>query len=138
MKIQNLIYLIVGIVIISCQPKVLNIRPTYNNGGFAMSHFQNKPSNGIVVVGQIKDIETNEIISSATVKMGCLTVQSNDLGLYKFSMESITSKSFLTCSFIGYRTIETDRFDLITGDSLKVDFFLIQDDRPMINCEGQE
>jgi hypothetical protein len=139
MKIHILIYLTVGIVtIISCQPKALNIRPSYNKGGFTMSHFQAKSKNSIVVFGQIKDIETNEIIRSAIVKMGCTTVQSDDSGTYKISGESITSKSFLTCSFIGYRTVETERFKLETGDSLKVDFFLVQDDRPMINCEGQD
>lgn len=138
MKIQTLIYLTVGIVIISCHPKAVKLKPTYNKGGFTISHFQTGSRNGAVIFGQIKDIETNEIIRSATIKMGCLTVQSDESGAYKISDESNTGKSFLTCSFIGYRTIETERFKLDKGDSLKIDFFLVQDDRPLINCEGQE
>lgn len=114
-------YSIISMMIIACQSKAI-IKPTYNKGGYTMSCIETKSRNA-VVFGQIKDIETNEIIRSAIVKMGCLTVQSDDLGEYKISGESIPMESFLTCFFIGYRAIETQRFKLETGDSLKIDFF---------------
>lgn len=138
MKIYALIYLAVGIVIISCHPKTLNLKPTYNKGGFTISNFQTGSKKGSVIFGQIKDIQTNELIRGAVIKMGCLTVQSDESGTYKISDESNAENSFLTCSFIGYRPVETERFKLEKGDSLKIDFFLAQDDRPLINCEGQE
>lgn len=127
-----------GVMIISCQPRSLKIRPTYNKGGFTLSHFKNESKKSIVIFGQVKDIESNRIIRPAVIRMGCLTVQSDNSGMYKMSEESIGLNSFLTCSFIGYRTIETERFNVQPGDSLRIDFFLIQDDRPLINCEGQD
>lgn len=137
MKICTLIYL-TGIVIISCNPNSRNIKPTYNKGGFTITHFQTEPRNGAEIFGQVKDFETNEIIRSAIIKLGCLTVQSDETGTYRVSNGLNSGESFLTCSLIGYRTIETERFKSEKGDSLKIDFFLVQDDRPLINCEGQE
>jgi len=138
MKTNIFLYATVGLVILSCQPKALNLRPTYNKGGFTLSRLQAKFSNRSIVFGQVKDVETNEIIRSAIVKMGCLAVSSDDSGRYKISEDSISEEQFLTCSFIGFRIIETERFRIEKGDSIKIDFFLIQDDRPMTNCEGPE
>ncbi|GIV37169.1 MAG: hypothetical protein KatS3mg032_1548 [Cyclobacteriaceae bacterium] len=138
MKKSILLHLIVGLAITSCQHKVVNIKPTYNKGGYAINHMQSESKSTTVVFGQVVDIETNQILSPAIVKMGCLTVQTDESGKYEILQESSTTMSFLTCSFIGYRTIETERFRIVKGDSLKVNFFLVQDDRLLINCEGQE
>lgn len=136
---QNRIQISLTIIIflaIACHQRSLTLKPTFNKGGFTISTFQKESKTDGVVFGKVIDIQTKELISAATIEMGCLTFKSDDLGTYKFSRNSISKDLFLTCSYIGYRTIETERFEMKLGDSIKIDFFLIADDRPLINCEG--
>lgn len=139
MKVNIAVCIAAGIVVLSCQSKVLTtLKPTYNRGGFALNFYKSKSISKAVIVGQVKDVDTKQTIGFATIKVGCLTIQSDSSGRYAISEKAPSDISFLTCSFIGYRMIETEHFRLSNGDSLKIDFFLAQDDRPIINCEGQE
>ena len=38
---------------------------------------------------------------------------------------------------IGFSNIETNFLQVNPGDSIKIDFYLAQDEKPLINCVGQ-
>jgi len=137
MKYNCLIFILIGFSISYCQPKLSNLIPTYNRGGYTHDKFKKDLGDGIVIFGEIRDFETNEAIIAAVVNIGCLTAQPDGAGVFKFTNLMAAEDIFLTCSAIGYRTIETNRFQVEKGDSLKICFFITQDDRPLINCEGQ-
>src|SRR5690349_21537957 len=127
--------IVIGLVITSCQPKIVNLKPTYNNGGYTVS--ESKIAVGkVVITGTVKDITTQAALSSATIKLGCDIYQTDGSGAYQISVAPGVAQLFLSCRAIGYRSIETERFTLKEGDSVKIDFLLIQDDTPLINCEG--
>lgn len=92
----------------------------------------------MVFFGSVKNNETNLPLGLAisNIKYGCLTYSSDANGNYTFKSKISTSDVFLTCLAIGYRTIETEPFELQRGDSIQVNFTLALDDRPLINCEG--
>lgn len=137
MRTINLIFLL---LIVSCQTKkISNLRPTNNNGGYTMSVAKNSSlytQDRIVVYGYVKELGQNTPLKASQIKYGCYVINVNNDGFYRFK-EKTTEEIFITSSWIGYRTVETENLKLEKGDSVKIDFFLAPDDRPLINCEGK-
>jgi len=138
MKTIN-IQLVFIFIFLSCGSESnLTLRPTNNKGGYSISIAKNPGlhrSDSILIYGYVKDIEQNTALVSSFVKAGCIPVRAGTDGFYRLK-EIATDKIYLTCSWIGYKSIETEFLKLTRGDSVRVDFFLAPDDRPLINCEG--
>lgn len=138
---KNTIFIsITFFIVISCAYQPLSsIKPTYNKGGYTMSitNSKKRTENSIVVRGQFRDVETNNPIKSGWITIGCQKILIDSLGFYH-AKENVYDKVFLTSTAIGYREIETEHFKVQKGDSVNIIFFLTQDDRPLINCEGKK
>jgi hypothetical protein len=126
------------LLIISCQQNLHgSLKPTYNKGGYTLSINKRNGLSTISVSGEFRDVESNTLIKQGWVTSACTKSLINSLGSYKFKIDKFDGNIFLTSTSIGYRPIETERFKIEKGDSIIVNFFLAQDDRPLYNCEGQ-
>ena len=136
-----IIFLFLSMIFFCCKPqREIELTPTYNSGGYTMAKLNNKllnQSESAIIYGYVKEYNSLNKLQIASIKIGCAIIQVDSIGYYQFKGKIGDSPIFLTCSFIGYKSIETQHFKLERGDSVKVDFFLAEDDRPLINCEGQ-
>ncbi len=135
MKIITCTILIFICFIISCKT---NLKPTNNNGGYTISVLKNNSlhnNDSIVIYGYIKEIDQNEPLKGAIIKAGCYSVNVDNDGFYKIR-ERTEVRMYITGMWIGYKSVESEFFKSQRGDSIKIDFFLTPDDRPLINCEG--
>lgn len=136
MKIQ-LIFVSFLIILTSCTSLIIN-KPTYNNGRYNFSTNRNNllyAQDSIVIYGFIKTIGTKEPLKFSLITFGCSKVTSDTLGFFRFKDHSISVKSFLFANSIGFRGVETDHLMLSKGDSVNINFYLSEDDRPLINCQ---
>lgn len=135
------IFSICSILVISCISIKSEIIPTYNKGGYKINSFKNdidRNPNDIYIFGRVLDVINKRPISNAQVTFGCLKTQTLSNGEYSFKVkESNSTNSYIESISIGYKTIETDFLDFSNNNTINIDFFLIEDDRPLINCIGK-
>jgi len=138
-------YYIKGIIILliaellGCKPiETKHLKPTFNKGGYVIKKTNDifLPKDSIIIQGYIKDISAMKSLNFSNVKLGCTSVKSDENGFYIIKAKRNDDLSFLTCYSIGYRTIETERLILTKYKLININFFMIEDDRPLINCEG--
>lgn len=131
--------LIIIITIYSCNLFDDKLTPTANNGGYKIEKFVNKDlisNDSVVLFGQIRDVETNEAITQAYVSWYCEEGISSIKGNYKFKIPGgVDIDSYFTGKALGYKTVETKMLQTVSGDSIKIDFLLEPDYRPIIHCD---
>lgn len=139
--ITIVIFSICSILLISCVSIKSEIIPTYNKGGYKINSFKNdinRNPNDIYIIGRVLDVMNKRPISKAQVTFGCFKTQTLSNGEYSFKVKkSNNTNSYIESISIGYKTIETDFLDFSSNNTINIDFFLIEDDRPLINCEGK-
>jgi hypothetical protein len=139
--ITIVIFSICSILLISCVSIKSEIIPTYNKGGYKINSFKNdinRNPNDIYIIGRVLDVMNKRPISNAQVTFGCFKTQTLSNGEYSFKVKkSNNTNSYIESISIGYKTIETDFLDFSSNNTINIDFFLIEDDRPLINCEGK-
>lgn len=139
-RMRNIIFVSIALFIgISCTYQSLSsIKPTYNKGGYTIAITDSKKGieNNIVITGQFRDVETDKPITSGWITIGCQKILIDSMGFYH-AKENAYDKVFLISTAIGYREIETEHFRAERGDSVNINFFLVQDDKPLIDCEGK-
>lgn len=140
MNINNFVLLILLLSVISCQPRIAaKMKSTYNNGGYTVSILKKKSpqaNNDIVIYGSVNDVGNKSPLIASVIKIGCNSISVNNTGVY-YAKEKAVENLFITCTSIGHLTLETENLKLQKGDSVRVNFFLAQDERPLVNCEGQ-
>lgn len=128
--------LILFTLTMSCNQGIIYNR-SYNPGYYQFSKKFNKNLNrqdSSVVYGYIKDAVTKEPLNYASIKLDDHSkIKSDAKGTYRFKEPYISEKIFLTANYIGYRKMETHRFLVSKGDSIRIDFYLYLDDRPIID-----
>jgi hypothetical protein len=135
---KHIIFLLSMLIIASCQLYKNTNKPTYNAGNYNISKYHNTAlaaQDSTVIYGYVKDISTKKVLTSALVKFGCSKVTTGTDGYYRFKEHTLSVESFLLANFIGFRSIETEHSMLSKGDSINVNFYLSQDDRPLIDCQ---
>lgn len=87
-----------------------------------------------VIYGLIKDAVSKEPLEYAVIKLNNYNkVQCNKNGSFNFKVPIVTEKIYLSANYIGYRRVETYRFQPSIGDSIRIDFYLYLDDRPIVD-----
>ncbi|WP_452610968.1 hypothetical protein [Roseivirga echinicomitans] len=131
--------LIFLIAVYSCNLSDGKLIPTANNGGYKIEKFVNEGLiriDSVVIFGQIRDVETNEAITQAYVSWYCQEAISSTDGNYKFKIQGqVDISSYFTAKTLGYRTLETKMFKTVSGDSIRLDFLLEPDYRPIMHCD---
>lgn len=134
---QILIYFTAIVLTTSCHGNL--IKPTYNKGGYTFNKFYNKSlynNESAIIYGHLRELGSSKVVLSARLNMACASLLVDSTGYYQFNGKVGDEVTFLTCISLGLRTIETEPFKVQRGDSINVNFFLAQDDRPLVNCEG--
>ena len=110
--------------------------PTYNKGGYKVNIIKHKiNSDEVIIKGKVFDVETGFPINGAILTLGCIKVQTSPQGEYFFKTENpIYDYYFIEVISVGYKTVLTNYLDLTDKNERKIDFYLIQDDRPLIDC----
>lgn len=129
-------FLIMG----SCSTIKTALIPTSNKGGYTINFINQKSNNNsdeVIISGKVYDVRTGNIISNAILTSGCLKIEASSNGEYSFQGKKSTYGCFFIKSLsYGYKTIETNFIDMNNTNEINIDFYLTQDDRPIINCEG--
>lgn len=137
MQIVRLI-IAINLVFYSSKGLAQTIEPTNNDGGYTTEYFKNnilKKSDSIVIFGNVFSLSDNKNIGVAEVIFGCTKKEIIGNGSYKFRTTSNDLKTnYLKARGLGHKAIETEFFPLKPGDSIKIDFYLSEDNRPIIDC----
>lgn len=115
------------------QKKIEPIKFSTNNDGYYTLKLENFQGN---IYGRVLDLEQHKPLEKATVSMGCYKAFTDSDGRFKFSIEP--KKNFLlylNCNSIGFIPIETKIIEF-SKNSIEINFYLQEDKRPIINCEG--
>lgn len=140
MKKQNyiLVFFTYLFVLSGCSCVKNEIIPTYNKGGYKINIIKSKiNSDEVIIKGKVFDVETGIPISDAQVTLGCIKIKTSSQGEYSFKTKNSTyDHYFIEVIYFGYKSILTNYLDLTDKNERIIDFYLVQDDRPLINCEG--
>ncbi len=125
---------------ISCSAAKNELIPTDNSGGYKIESKNNSnvPSGLINVFGKVIDIKTKKPISHTQLIIGCTKANTIENGKYSIIINDTEDLYvFLKAISVGYKTIETKFLNFTNNNFIKIDFYLVEDDRPFINCEGE-
>jgi hypothetical protein len=142
MKKQTTISLLLTclLVLASCSSVKNNLLPTYNSGGYKIINSKEKStpnSNELIISGKVYDIKIGKPINNTTLLVSCLKIQVSSKGEYTIKTENSTYPYyFIEVVSLGYKTIQTNFIDLKNKNEITINFYLTEDDRPLINCEG--
>jgi hypothetical protein len=126
-------------VLASCSVKN-DLIPTSNKGGYKIINSKEKSKknfNEIIISGKVYDVKTGKPLNNTTLLVSCLKIQVSSKGEYAIKTKNSTYPYyFIEVISVGYKTIQTNFIDLKNKNEIKIDFYLTEDDRPLINCEG--
>ena len=139
MKKINLSLILFAFVMIlnGCSSTKNKLIPTANKGGYKVNVIKTKTNNSdeVIIKGTVFDVETGIPISNAQVTLGCVKIQTSSQGEYSFKTKNSTyNHYFLEVIYFSYKPIITDYLDLTDKNERIIDFYLILDDRPLIDC----
>lgn len=127
------------LVLASCSSLKKDLIPTYNAGGYKIINSKEKSipnSNELIISGKVYDVKTGKPLNNTTLLTSCLKTQVSTKGEYAIKTENSTySNYFIEVISFGYKTIQTNFIDLKNKKEITIDFYLTEDDRPLINCE---
>ena len=144
-KYQNMnnnkfiIILSIKLILFGCSSIEKKIIPTYNKGGYSINIIEMNSNNDltdIYIYGQVFDIKNEKPLSNVQLTFGCYKFKTLSSGKYSFKVKHQNeSVSCIKAISIGYKTVETD-FINFNKNSININFFLTEDDRPFIHCGG--
>ena len=113
--------------------------PTANKGGYTVNVIKSKSkfnSDEVIIKGTVFDVKTGKPISPPVLlTIGCVKIQASSQGEYSYKTQNFKyDYFFIEVISIGYKSIITDYLDLTNKNEVKIDFYLAQDDRPLIEC----
>lgn len=126
------------LLITSCKKQAIEkLKPTYNKGGYSLNIIKSRGAfDDILISGYFRDVNDKELIKFGWVWDGCSKFSvDNNLGSY--SLKATGYDHFrLVANAIGYRSIETEPIKIEKGYSVKIDFYLSQEDGQLSDCIG--
>jgi hypothetical protein len=141
MKKINLSLILFAFVMIlnGCSSTKNKLIPTANKGGYKVNVVNSKSKNNsddVVIKGTVFDIKTGKPTSPPVlITIGCIKIQASSQGEYSYKTKNFKyDYFFIEVISIGYKPITTDFLDLTGKNEVKIDFYLTQDDRPLIDC----
>ncbi len=136
----NLILFAFVMILNGCSSTNSKLIPTANKGGYKVNVIKSKSkinSDEVVIKGTVFDVTTGKPISPPVLMtIGCLKIKISSQGEYSYKTKNFKDDYFfIEVISIGYKSIITDYLDLTGKNEVKIDFYMVQDDRPIINCE---
>ena len=139
--VNNSLYLGIVIILASCLSHREILIPTNNKGGYKIVSLKNNSNvnpNEVYLFGKVFDVKTKKPINYANLRTGCFSTSANVNGEYSFKIRKSDNIYLEVFSILGYKNIQTNLFKLNNKNSININFFLTEDDRPLINCEGKK
>lgn len=136
---QILIFLTYILLLIGCSSPKESLIPTYNKGGYKIKAIKFEPKNtDLIISGKVYDVESRKPLGNVQLSIGCIKIQNSHNGEYTFITKNYFEDNhlFIEAISIGYRTIQTNFISINNKNEINIDFYLSEDDRPFINCEG--
>lgn len=139
-EIMRHIILIFLCLLTSCSSSKEKLINTDNKGGYSLmildknEDFQSDDE--VIIIGKVVDLVTNDPLVNSELTIGCNKFYTSSDGKYSLKVKK-GETLYIKTSSIGYKKIETSFLNLKQKKSIKIDFFLEEDDRPLINCEGK-
>ena len=135
----NLFLIALLIVLGGCSTTNNKLIPTANKGGYTIDVVKSKSktnSDEVIIKGTIFDVITGAPVETpVTLKVGCLKVQVSSKGNYSFTTKNFKNDYFfIEVISIGYKSVVTNFLDLKNKNELIINFYLAEDDRPLIEC----
>ncbi len=128
------------ILIAGCTSARKQLLPTNNKGGYFIRYNKttsNNITNILKISGRVFDVRTRKTISNTQLLLGCYKTITSENGEFTFRINPSNYNSiFIETNFIGYKSILTDFINTTNTNEIQIDFYLEEDDRPLINCEG--
>lgn len=126
------------LVLGGCSSFKKGLIPTANAGGYKVEVIKKKPkinSGELTIKGTVFDVKTGNPISYAILKIGCFEIYTSSLGEYSYKTKNFKyDYFFIEVNSVGYKTIVTNFLDLTNKNEVKIDFYLAEEDRPLIDC----
>lgn len=141
MKKNKFVLILLISLIVGCASGKKQLLPTNNKGGYFIKEHKttsNDISNVLKISGRVYDVKTGNPISNAQLTLGCNKTTTSDNGEFSFKISSIsnTIPTFIETNSIGYKSILTDFINTGNTNEILINFYLEEDNRPLINCEG--
>ncbi|MBB6612320.1 hypothetical protein H7F15_14815 [Pontibacter sp. Tf4] len=124
--------------LVSCKTEQLVLTPTYNKGGYTFKVYKSMhlaAQDSVYVGGNVFDVASKGLLEGAVVKYGCAYAD-NKQGNFSFKTKPFSVGYSLVSRYIGCRDIETTPVVFQAGDSVHINFYVAQDDRPLIHCDN--
>ncbi len=127
---------LISFLFASFSMKSQTLLPTNNKGGYTLQKISGKTNNTTIRInGKAMNLKDNSEISDAKITFICTKVITNKKGEYEFLMRNNDlEKNYLKIIALGFKTVETDFFQIKPGINLKINFYLEEDDKPFIDC----
>jgi len=133
-----------------CSVAQTKLLPTNNKGGYTVAigkgQLVNKPETvdflikdgtSVTIRGHVFDVKTKKPLSNVQLTDGCYKFFTTEKGEYSFRTRNLEGNSFyLQAVVYPYLAIETDYIDIYNKKEVIVDFYLMMDQRPLIECSG--
>ena len=141
MKKTKIVLMLLIILTAGCASGKKQFLSTNNKGGYSINEHKttsNDASNESKISGKVFDVRTGNPISNAQLTLGCYKTTTSDKGEFSFIINNIPNYNsfFIETNFIGYKSILTDIINTTNKNGIQIDFYLEEDNRPLINCEG--
>jgi hypothetical protein len=135
----NLFLVALLIVLGGCSTTNNKLIPTANRGGYTIDVVKTKSkinSGEVSIKGTVFDVNTGAPLQSPILlKVGCLKIQASSQGNYSFKTNNFNDDYFfIEVISIGYKSVVTNFLDLKNKNELIINFYLAEDDRPLIEC----
>ncbi|QSB26760.1 hypothetical protein [Flavobacterium sp. CLA17] len=102
--------------------------------------------NELMIKGRVFDVKTGSVLNSETrLDIVCFKILASSEGEYTYKLTVVEGDKiklskedyfFIEAISLGYKTIRTDYLEFDDVNEVQIDFYLEQEDRPLINCEG--
>lgn len=135
----NLVLVTLLMILGGCSLVDNKLIPTANKGGYTMDVIKSKSktnSDELIIKGTVFDVNTGAPVKTPVIlKVGCLKVEVSSQGNYSFTTKNFKQDYFfIEVISIGYKSIVTNFLDLTNKNELIINFYLAEDDRPLLEC----
>ena len=141
MKKNKIVLMLLIILIVGCASRKKQLLPTNNKGRYFIKEQKttsNEAPNELKISGKVYDVKTGKPISNAQLTLICYKTITSDNGEFSFKINTVSKYNsiFIETNFIGYKSILTNIINTNNKNDIQIDFYLEEDNRPLINCEG--
>ena len=135
----NLVLVTLLMILGGCSLVNNKLIPTANKGGYTMDVIKSKSktnSDQLIIKGTVFDVNTGAPVKPPVIlKVGCLKVEVSSQGNYSFTTKNFKQDYFfIEVISIGNKSIVTNFLDLTNKNELIINFYLAEDDRPLLEC----